>query len=349
MGIRFRCHHCEAEMNLKNFQAGKRGRCPECSGRFRVPNQSTDYSLPLEDGEDAVAVEELRAIGALSQSSASSVTAKQPAAKPTVREVLKPEPGPVLPAEKLGARRREVTSSSQAKPASRESKVESSARPVAAVVSAAGDVASSNGAAPSIASSASNAADFPLPAAVAESPLSVWYVRPATGGQFGPADGKVFVQWLSDGRVAPEAYVWRDGWPDWQPASVGLADFFAAAGLAAASEQSAAIVSAQPLSMLESSNSYIGAAPSDASTNSVPVGSMPAAGLTSTVPNVAAPIGLDTTAGVGGIDSSRPAAGAATLMRKRRQTRNRYAVGIGLLAVVALLLIIVLVVVVTRG
>lgn len=338
-------------MNLKNFQAGKRGRCPECSGRFRVPNQSTDYSLPLEDGEDVAAVEELRtAIGALSQSSASSVTAKQPAAKPTVREVPKPEPGPVLPTEKLGSRRREATVSIPAKPTTRTSDVEGTARTAAAaVVPAAGDVPSSNGAAPNIASSGSGAADFPMPAAVAESPTSVWYVRPATGGQFGPADGKLFVQWLSEGRVAPEAYVWRDGWPDWQPASVGLADFFAAAGLAAARESAAAIVTAQPLSMLESSNPFIGAAPSHAPTNSVPVGSMPAAGLASAVPNVAAPIGLDTTTGVGGIDSSRPAAGAATLMRKRRQTRNRYAVGIGLLAVVALLLIVVLVVVVTRG
>lgn len=51
MGIRFRCHHCEHELNLKEFQAGRRARCPACSGRFRVPTSSADFSDPLDDQE----------------------------------------------------------------------------------------------------------------------------------------------------------------------------------------------------------------------------------------------------------------------------------------------------------
>ena len=51
MGIRFRCHHCEHELNLKEFQAGRRARCPACSGRFRVPTASADFSDPLDDQE----------------------------------------------------------------------------------------------------------------------------------------------------------------------------------------------------------------------------------------------------------------------------------------------------------
>lgn len=44
----------------------------------------------------------------------------------------------------------------------------------------------------------------------------VWYVRPASGGQFGPADEGLLRQWVSEGRVASDSYVWCTGWPDWK-------------------------------------------------------------------------------------------------------------------------------------
>lgn len=53
---------------------------------------------------------------------------------------------------------------------------------------------------------------------IAESPEAVWYVRPPTGGQFGPADGTIMRRWLNEGRVSADALVWREGWPDWKPA-----------------------------------------------------------------------------------------------------------------------------------
>ena len=46
-----------------------------------------------------------------------------------------------------------------------------------------------------------------------------WYVRPSAGGQFGPADDQLVQQWAAEGRVGPDALVWRTGWPDWQQAS----------------------------------------------------------------------------------------------------------------------------------
>lgn len=49
MGIRFRCHHCETELHVKDFQGGKRGRCPECKGKFRIPPSDTEHSLPADD------------------------------------------------------------------------------------------------------------------------------------------------------------------------------------------------------------------------------------------------------------------------------------------------------------
>lgn len=47
----------------------------------------------------------------------------------------------------------------------------------------------------------------------------MWYVRPASGGQFGPADDALVHQWAGEGRLAEDSYVWRTGWPDWRLAS----------------------------------------------------------------------------------------------------------------------------------
>jgi hypothetical protein len=45
---------------------------------------------------------------------------------------------------------------------------------------------------------------------------ATWYVRPASGGQFGPADDDTFCQWIAEGRVTADTHVWRDGWPQWR-------------------------------------------------------------------------------------------------------------------------------------
>ena len=46
----------------------------------------------------------------------------------------------------------------------------------------------------------------------------IWYVRPPSGGQFGPASGDLMRTWLSEGRVSADSLVWREGWRDWQEA-----------------------------------------------------------------------------------------------------------------------------------
>jgi hypothetical protein len=43
-----------------------------------------------------------------------------------------------------------------------------------------------------------------------------WFVRPTSGGQFGPASDEVFGDWIREGRVTANAHVWRDGWPQWK-------------------------------------------------------------------------------------------------------------------------------------
>ena len=46
----------------------------------------------------------------------------------------------------------------------------------------------------------------------------VWYVRPPSGGQFGPANRDLMRAWITEGRVTPDSLVWREGWRDWQEA-----------------------------------------------------------------------------------------------------------------------------------
>lgn len=53
-----------------------------------------------------------------------------------------------------------------------------------------------------------------------EAPDAVWYVRPPTGGQYGPAAAAVMRTWVQEGRVSADSLVWREGWRDWQEASV---------------------------------------------------------------------------------------------------------------------------------
>ncbi len=56
------------------------------------------------------------------------------------------------------------------------------------------------------------------PDPLAETPNAVWYVRPPSGGQFGPAQAEMMRGWLGEGRVSAETLVWREGWADWQEA-----------------------------------------------------------------------------------------------------------------------------------
>ncbi len=53
MGIRFKCHHCQAPLNIKTELANKRGVCPECRGKFRIPSEDQELSLSLNEAAQA--------------------------------------------------------------------------------------------------------------------------------------------------------------------------------------------------------------------------------------------------------------------------------------------------------
>ena len=53
----------------------------------------------------------------------------------------------------------------------------------------------------------------------AEAPNALWYVRPSTGGQYGPATAEIMKSWLDEGRINESSFVWREGWEDWKNAA----------------------------------------------------------------------------------------------------------------------------------
>ncbi|MCA9241713.1 MAG: DUF4339 domain-containing protein, partial [Planctomycetales bacterium] len=55
-------------------------------------------------------------------------------------------------------------------------------------------------------------------------PAEVWHLRTTAGEQLGPGDQQVFAGWAAEGKVTPDAYVWRAGWADWKLVSEVLSE-----------------------------------------------------------------------------------------------------------------------------
>jgi hypothetical protein len=71
---------------------------------------------------------------------------------------------------------------------------------------------------------------------IAEAPNAVWYVRPPSGGEYGPAQPDVMRRWLDEGRVSADTLVWREGWPEWQVAGPLFPSLSAASSVPAPTE-----------------------------------------------------------------------------------------------------------------
>src|SRR5947209_2565768 len=186
MGIKFHCPNGH-KLNVKSFLAGKKGVCPKCGTRMRIPTVSEPgLDSELEEPDRVPSVAGLAksgngsaagaalALPGVAQQPASSRTAVAPAA-------AAPRPAPVGPAD------------AAASPA-----VESTTDPIA------------------------------------EAPAAIWYVRPPTGGQYGPAKGEIMRKWVSEGRVSSDSLVWREGWADWRSAGQLFPDLQAVGGPKAA-------------------------------------------------------------------------------------------------------------------
>jgi len=196
MGIKFHCPNGH-KLNVKSFLAGKKGVCPKCGTKVRIP-EASEPGLGDDDAEDSDPGKMTAAAALVPSPDAmpgNGAAIKTPAA-PTGTAAVIPAPGisaPAMPAPVL---------------------------PTPVVAKAVVPVAPAT---PQPQMLAVPAVAAPLrPAApadpIAEAPMAIWYVRPPSGGQFGPARGDVMRKWLAEGRVSGDSLVWREGWADWQNA-----------------------------------------------------------------------------------------------------------------------------------
>lgn len=173
MGIHFVCHHCSYALHVKDFQAGKRGKCPSCNGTFRIPIGDASYSSAIEDALDSSAVSKVKqafqeinsvkASNLASDSSGSIAIALEPNSKKGDKS--SPPPDKV------------------------------------------------------------NADD--LPAALQAASDAKWFVRPPSGGQFGPAPAGLLISWVAESRVTPDSLLCQQGSNQWQMANELLPELFA--------------------------------------------------------------------------------------------------------------------------
>jgi hypothetical protein len=221
VGIRFRCHQCGHELHVKDFQGGKRGKCPACEMRFRIPQSDAEFSIPLESEPGRIANGTSLGGGGNSNPSGGSQKGSQnpasrtPATSPSgpVSRSPSPEDATSQPSvASTAARSHAVSTSSPAAP--------TGARP--AGISASSAVTKSEPVEPR----GATRAVVDKPQAVLEAPGATWYVRPPSGGQYGPAPADVFLEWLSESRVTRDSLVWREGWPQWLIASDAFEDYF---------------------------------------------------------------------------------------------------------------------------
>jgi len=166
---------------VKDFLAGKRGVCPTCGVKFRIPEKSGE-PLAGDIFDDPPPVDPPRpAVG---------VTAREtprPAAEfladlPTARQLFL-EPGRIerLP-RAVGLGEAEAVSQRGGPPA------DLVAPPAAA-----------------------------LPVAVADRPDLLWSIAAPGGDPSEPITAEQLLTWLESGGVRGDEYLWRSDWPEWRP------------------------------------------------------------------------------------------------------------------------------------
>ncbi len=206
MGIRFRCHLCGSELNVKSSQAGKRGRCPSCRGSFRIPAADAEYSLRPEERMHASPVP----IGSSSTHGPAGVPPHNTDRSAPVREQPTPE----------------VSRSAAELPDTKPFIPPQVAKPTDAHPETVPAIADQNQTTSAEVQPQMSAAATFQPRASSEAPNATWYVRPESGGQYGPVPSQSVWQWLLENRMGSDSLVWREDWPAWLPAGQVFQDYF---------------------------------------------------------------------------------------------------------------------------
>lgn len=203
MGIKFLCPHGH-KLNVKTFLAGKKGVCPECGERFVVPLESQPkqrvasigVSSALQAGvqaaHEAVAggMHDGHVVAARDDHEAVMAGHAAVAQLPVGQAAVAAGPPGHWGASPGGI------------------PVAQASLPVGTPVGVAPQAYPAPAPAPTPA---------PLDP-LSEAPQATWYVRPPSGGQFGPAKSDLLRRWITEGRVSADSLVWREDWPDWRTA-----------------------------------------------------------------------------------------------------------------------------------
>jgi len=241
MGIRFYCPNGH-KLNVKSFQAGRRGICPFCGVSLQIPAESTRRSSREEGPQRQGPVAGTGGMGAapfaqpqdtmpsaapsgpvaggmasapvMPLGETSAVAAGTAMSQPVISQPV--QPLGQMPAPSVG----QALPGGSGQPAGSAAQFGSTpaVAPLGTAVPTTADLSAAAAQAPAATTPAppdSGGAVDPL----AEAPDVVWYVRPPGGGQFGPATSEIMRAWINEGRVGPDALVWREGWRDWQEAS----------------------------------------------------------------------------------------------------------------------------------
>jgi hypothetical protein len=206
MGVRFACHVCNKQLNIKRELAGRRGVCPQCQSRIRIPMEDTAQSSPVDD------VRIIQSNAANSAGRAASQEAEGSTGNGGGAAVM--------------AESQRVSKTAVSTPAAPATRVSNGAPVVTdhhVTDRHAGqtlDVQNPSG-------QAGNVQQVAAGSILDEEPDATWYVRPPSGGQYGPASTVELQEWITQGRVAASALLWRDGWPQWRDASDALPEMSA--------------------------------------------------------------------------------------------------------------------------
>jgi hypothetical protein len=222
MGIKFRCPNGH-KLNVKTFLAGKRGVCPDCGATFRIPEEP--------GGSDIQAAPLVSAKGSNGAAPSPPQPVPETVALGTTRPAPSPAPAPVAPSPVAQAAVVPavvaVAPVPTAMPVSSGIPLPTSPAMMPATVAAPGVVpATYPGAIPAGSVPAGSIPRPPVPPGmpsagdpIADAPAAIWYVRPPSGGQYGPARGDIMRKWIAEGRVSGDSLVWREGWADWRNAA----------------------------------------------------------------------------------------------------------------------------------
>ena len=188
MGIHFVCHLCSYALHVKDFQAGKRGKCPNCNGSFRIPSTDASYSSALEDAPENPSVIKVREAFEKERQSNNSGPSKG------VKVAVKASDS--------------VSITLESNPMGSESNSALLTKTDPKVLE--GPKSGSIG----------------MPEVLANAMDAMWFVRPPSGGQFGPASSALLMNWITESRVTSDSFLWREGLAQWQSASQLVPELF---------------------------------------------------------------------------------------------------------------------------